>query len=188
MKIRRIFGKSWESGFRAVSYKEKRPKENKTDVFSKLFNLWNDTQYLQQYFIKNQIALSDPKWNGITIDEAIDKVLEEAAVFELQLKNFKTGEPGFERLDLSDIFRKIHKDVYVLHVNHFYQILEKPLECTPMLRIYAIEIKGVYIVTGGMINLSDQPESYLEDAEKLKLNYVSNYFNGENIYTTVLKK
>lgn len=183
MKFRRIFGRSWESGLRAVCYPDYRLKRKRSDAFSNLFNLWNDTQYLQEYLVKNQKALSDPRWEGITMDELIDLIMEEAREFELQIENFKTGEPGFERLDLSDIFRNIYKDVYVLHVDHFYQIREKPREREPLLRIYALQIKGYFIITGGLINLYGQPETELEYEEKLNLNRLYHFIHKEYIFS-----
>ena len=78
-------------------------------VFSKLFECWNDRSYLLDFFKKNKSDLTSPFWNGLSISEAIDQVVDEALDFENELKHIELQLPGYENYTLQDIFHQLHK-------------------------------------------------------------------------------
>ena len=95
MKIVPIFEgviKAEECNLWAVIYPEHG--EDASNIFKQLFDLWNDTQYLQNFFISNQKDLLNPIWKGISISDAVDQVLDEAEDFELELKLFSVAVCG----------------------------------------------------------------------------------------------
>ena len=78
----------------SVCYDENRKKRNYVDIFTILFDLWNDTSYLQKFFEENEQDLANPFWNNISIDQAIDKVLDESADFEDELQGIELNLEG----------------------------------------------------------------------------------------------
>ena len=54
MKFKRIFGVKAKGYLQAVIY----PGDNNVDIFRKLFNQWNDTQYLFGFFKQHQPELN----------------------------------------------------------------------------------------------------------------------------------
>lgn len=87
IKIHPIFEKSSTCKLWTVKYDTE-----EKDVFHKLFDQWNDTGYLANFFTENRALLQDPFWKNITIDEAIDQVLEEAEAFEDELFDIKVSD------------------------------------------------------------------------------------------------
>lgn len=59
-----------------------------SDEFERLFNLWNDTNYIQEYFVLNKDYLQKLFFKNISIDELIDKILDEAQLLENSLYEF----------------------------------------------------------------------------------------------------
>jgi hypothetical protein len=181
MKIRRIFVKNRVSKLWAVCYPEDRVRTKWIDVFRKLMSCWNDTAYLQQFFINNKMALSDPFWMNISIDEAIDKVMDEAYDFDMELKNMDEGHPLYQNRSLSDIFKNFHSDMYVLDRGNLYHKKAKPNKAVPMTRIYALEFDDAYIITGGLIKLTEKLDKEVADEEKAKMDKVRQYLKSEGV-------
>lgn len=61
MKIHAIFGNAGTCKLWSVRYTDE-------DIFTRLFELWNDVEYLTNFFTDNLLLLQDPFWNNITID------------------------------------------------------------------------------------------------------------------------
>ena len=77
--------------------------ENKENVFEIIFNNWNDTEFLIEFFTQNEKELSDPFWQGLSIDQAVNQVLDEAEEFESRLWSIATSQPGWETSKLKDV-------------------------------------------------------------------------------------
>jgi hypothetical protein len=182
MEIRRIFVKRGDCKLWAVCYPEDKVKGKWVDVFRKLLDLWNNTAYLQQFFISNIQYLVDPFWQGISINDAINKVLDEAYAFEFELRAIETKSPGYESVSLSGIFENFHKDLHLLKKNNLYHKKGKPDFTHPMIRIYALEFEGCYIITGGVIKLTAQLEKDVSDNEIKKLELVQQYLQSEGVF------
>lgn len=182
MKFKRIFGKKGDGRLWSVCNSEIGSTTKSRDVFSQLFDCWNDTAYLQYFFTNNANLLASPYWGGISIDEAIDKVLEEAYDFELELRNIETKQAGFAHLSMADIFENFDKDMYVLDGHNLFHKKAKPKGLASMLRIYACEFDEAYIVTGGIIKLTHQLDQEIKNREKAKMNAVLQFLRGEHVY------
>ena len=83
MKIRRIFSNRKDGRLWAVCYPGDMKGRRNIDIFQKLITLWNDTQYLTQFFSEHANELSTSFWGNMSIDNAVDKVLDEISLFLL---------------------------------------------------------------------------------------------------------
>lgn len=187
MKIIPIFEgniKLNECNLWSVCYPEDR--KNAGTIFRQLFELWNDTEYLQEFFIKNQNNLLNEIWKGISIDEAVDQVLDERLDFESELKKVEAKHPGYENMELSSIFEELHKNEFRFRRQNKYHRKAKPFSehTVAMIRIYGIELReeeGCYIVTGGGIKLTDDMKTSGLDGQIRKIERVQDFLKGENI-------
>jgi hypothetical protein len=182
MKFKRIFGVRAKGYLQAVIY----PEDHPMDIFRKLFNLWNNTQYLLEFFEQQQDKLNTQYCKYLSVDEAIDYVIDEALEFEAELRALETG-PENDKIEnenireLSDIFIQLHKGVYALRPEKRDQRKAKVDRRFTFLRLYAIEVDGCYVVTGGAIKLQEKMEGSLFDMEKKRLLTVQQYLKSENI-------
>lgn len=167
-----------------VCYPEDSQDDSNIDVFNKIFNQWNDTKYLQEFFLKNQNDLRRPIWEGISIDEAIDQVLNEAEAFEIELKGIELQLPGYENATFGDIFHQFHKNEFFLIKKNEQRFRKgRPDFQNPMLRLYALELEGgCFVVTGGAIKLVHKMEDSPElGAEIARLKRVEDFLRREGI-------
>lgn len=152
--------------------------EDEKDIFKSIFDDWNNTAYLIDIFTENKDKLEF--WE-ISIDEAIDKVLDEAQHFNDELWAIETGYEGYEHLTMKDVFYPLHDNVYSLNWKNEAHRKGKPDESKfkkPMLRIYAIELEdGCMVITGGAIKLDRE----MDDNEKEKLSIVQKYLQEQKI-------
>lgn len=147
-----------KSNFTTVRYEE-----NTTDEFARLFSIWSDVEYVEEYFEKHKEVYFQSDFKNIPIENAIFEVIEEAQYFESQLL----------KQSPDSIFKFLHKQVLTKDFNEFkaYGKARKSF-----LRIYAVQIEDIYVILGGGIkfckSMQDIPE--LEN-ELLKLKAVKNY-------------
>jgi hypothetical protein len=181
MKFKRIFGDNFDYKLLAVCYPEDKIGKKNVDIFRKKMREWNDTYYLYDFFSQNYTDLQHPCWGGLTIDDAIDKVLDEAQDFEAELKAIETKQPGYENVPLNEIFKNLHKDEFLLRASNSMQKKAKPYFPNPMLRFYAIELDGCFIITGGAIKLIEKMEGIYFENEVRKLKQLQEYFRIEQI-------
>jgi hypothetical protein len=118
------------------------------DIFAKTFNLWNDIEYLEEFFENNQKHLNQSIFGYPNVEIAVSKTLEEAHQFESTiLKAAKT-----KRQLGNIVFHKLSKyDNSTQHTkSKAYGSKSKS-----WLRIYALCLSdNIFIVTGGAIKLT----------------------------------
>lgn len=154
------------------------------DIFSKLFERWNDHIYLLKFFKQNECDLADPFWNGISIIEARDQVVDEALDFEVELKNIELQMPGYEDYTMQDIFHQLHKHEFSLKPQFSRFRKGKPNFPDAMLRLYGIELEdGCMVVSGGAIKLTERMNRPHLEKENRRLNQVQDYLNFRRIYS-----
>jgi hypothetical protein len=147
--------------------------------FSKLFELWNDQEYLRSFFEKHQEDLNRDIWNGISIDDAIIKTRKEARILEKNLLQIaKTGQT--ERYEnLSTLFKPLTKNFN--EPDNYFREKAYGLKSPSWLRIYAIRLEpNLYVVSGGAIKLTkdmNEREHLLLELTKLEL--TRNYLMDE---------
>ncbi len=160
----------------------------KTNEFRRLFGLWNDPEYLFDFFSENFADLGNEFWNGITIEEAIDKTRIQAKKLESKIYELAlTGKMSnnnlseyFEPLYKAETGKKLERDK------------GKGLEKGNWLRLYAIRIdKNFFVISGGAIKLTKKMEIRTHTAKELeKLDITRKYCDDsedENIeyYTSI---
>jgi hypothetical protein len=137
--------------------------------FRRLLNQWTDRDYLADYFLRNQKQLQSEFWNQVIngnpydlvgITKAVDLTIEETLEFEEEILGLANGKDG---RGLGEIFIPLHKEFRKESEKHefkAYGIFENS-----WLRFYAIEIEGIYFISGGGIKLTRK----MEDSEGLSI-------------------
>ncbi len=70
MKFRRIFGRHHDIKLYSIFVPGEKTRGKQTDSFSKVFNNWNDTQYLLQILSENKPDLHSSDKQTISVDRA----------------------------------------------------------------------------------------------------------------------
>ena len=154
-----------------------------SDEFSRLFNNWQDPEYLDGFFNKHKDDLESGFFN-FTIEEAIQKTIDEA--YEFEQKILSVAEKGKESIteNLQTLFKPLNN-----YENEIYPIPKYQKSKTygsnykSWLRIYAIRIeKNVFIITGGAIKLTKtmNDREHLKK-ELIKLEKVKSFLISEGI-------
>lgn len=147
--------------------------------FRRLFDFWNDQIRLREFFEENEADLNEVYWDGITIDEAIDKTSVEAKQLERILIEYAEEGKTIRLKNLSMLFkplsnRKIEKD--------FEKDKVKINGKKTWIRLYAIRIEAnLFVVCGGAIKLRktlNDRNYLLKELEKLEI--TRNYLMDED--------
>lgn len=142
----------------------------KSHEFRRLFDFWNDPALLRVFFTEHIDDLNEDYWDGISIDEAIEKTRTEAKELERILIEY--AEKGkTERLkNLSTLFKplsdgKIEKD--------FEKDKVKVDGKKTWIRLYAIRIDAnLFVVCGGAVKLRktlNDRNYLLKELDKLEI-------------------
>lgn len=142
----------------------------KLHEFRRLFDFWNDPALLRVFFTEHIDDLNEDYWDGISIDEAIEKTRTEAKELERILIEY--AEKGkTERLkNLSTLFKplsdgKIEKD--------FEKDKVKVDGKKTWIRLYAIRIDAnLFVVCGGAVKLRktlNDRNYLLKELDKLEI-------------------
>ncbi len=144
-----------------------------TNEFRRLFTLWQNPEYLEDFFETHKSDLQSEFFGNITIEDAIKKTIDEAYEFEqLVLTIAETGNICVEEC-LETYFKSLYN-----HDKYTYPIpvYEKRKAYGPgtksWLRLYAIRIDdNVFIITGGGIKLTrtmNEREHLQEELQKME--------------------
>ena len=119
------------------------------DEFSRLFEVWQDSEYLEDFFETHKADLEGDFWGNMNVENAILETFEYAQEFERHLLEL-SGQSKQEQLTgLEEIFSPLH------NLQYHTKTLGKSKAKATWLRIYALRIdRNVYIVTGGAIKLT----------------------------------
>lgn len=161
MKIVSIFGEN----LTAIKYES-----NDSDELERLFDLWNDTEYLEEFFNANQADLA---YFNLTIDEIIEYTIEEANLLSEKLFEALQSNP----ISLETLFKNLdNSEARILS-------LTKQKARRRWLRLYAIRIDfNVYLITGGAIKLTRTMEERPHTLEELyKLERCKKFLQANNV-------
>ena len=176
MEIISIFTDERVSNLWAVKYDG-----HDKDIFSTLFDLWNEPEYLTEYLDGNSKDLFTDFWKGKSIDEAIENILDEAGSFEDELYKIENKETGYEGINLGNKFVQLHNRINSISTKQDSFKKAKPNKNdfkNSMLRLYAYELEGgIFIVTGGAIKLTRE----MDKSEIAKIEQLKNFLDSENI-------
>ena len=141
-----------------------------TSEFARLFQQWNDVDYITRFFDTYQDYLKSPVWHNISEPEdAARQVLQEAYdledLFDVLFDNTINGEEN----DFDSHF-------HYLEGKYKYEIERPPMKSygtnrPSLLRIYAIKMgTNTYLITGGGIKLAET----IQDSPDLKNHVLRN--------------
>lgn len=163
MEIVRIFAENLS--LCAVCYNDGKP-----DELSRLMELWQDPEYLTEFFHSNKENLESGFWGNISVTDAVFKTMESAADFEDKL------ERAVEKQELDTFFEDLDSKQFNL------QHLFKQKSCKQnikenWLRLYALKVESNhYIITGGAIKLTKKMQEAQETNKELqKFEFVRNH-------------
>lgn len=166
----------------AACYPEDEIDGQKVDIFTKLFDFWSNTEYLKDFFVNHKDELADSYWKGMTIDQAIDKVLNERENFEKELWSIETQQPGYEGRTIREVFKRLHISLVSLDWSGEMHRKARPDQPASIIRIYGIELQdGTIILTGGALKLTEKMLGEQFDVARNQLARVQRYLNSEKI-------
>lgn len=168
----------------SVCYPEDSIDGNPCDIFKIVFSKFNDDSYIQDFLIKNDNDLNTEFWNYMSIDEAHNKILDEAAVFENELKSIEKNPENYDIDILQKIFTNLHKDDYISQRPDLsvYKKGSPNIYFAPqMIRIYALKLEDCYLITGGAIKLTHLMNRDHLQHEKNQLERVQGYLKDNSI-------
>lgn len=159
-------------------------------AFEQVFDNWNDIEYLFDFFDEHISDLQSDFWQEqfqrlLTIDEAIEITTNEVGKFEEKIldlaKQNNTSHTNF----LDGLFKSLSKN----------ESFKKPMlniaykaygpESKSWLRVYAIKIGKIYVITGGAIKLTDKMEIRQHTKNELdKLQNVANELKRKHFTDT----
>lgn len=145
------------------------------DELSLQFSNWKNPEYLYNFFKINHKDLLRSIWKFISIENAIDKTINDASAFESELLD----NP---RIDLEERFKPLN-DMQYSPVN-----LDKSkcygINPPSWLRLYGLRVeKGVYVITGGAIKLTHKMEERAHTlAELSKLDRGKNFLKAHSVF------
>lgn len=146
MKIIPIFGEN----LTAIKYES-----NDLDELERVFDLWNDAEYLETFFNANQADLA---YYNLTIEEAIDHTIKEAHLLSEKLIDAVQNNPS----TLETLFKNLDDNETRII------LLAKQKARRRWLRLYAIKIDtNVYLITGGAIKLTKRNQDRPHTSEEL---------------------
>jgi hypothetical protein len=181
MEFCSIFTNEEKANLWSVCYPEHQKDGEEMDIFSMLFDLWNNTEYLKTFFNDNK-DLTNPFWNNLSPDQAIDKVLDEAYDFEKELYKIEISENADSGITLKDIFKPLHENIYSINFSNEQHRKGKPNYSDPIIRLYGIELAdGTLIITGGALKLTESMEGKQYENEFRNLERVQAYLKQEGI-------
>lgn len=143
--------------FDKVLYAIKYEGETK-DEFRRLFDLWADPEYLEEFFEQNIEDITNGYYGTISVEGAIFETYDYAETFEKKLVDLSKLSTAGKLSGLENIFKPLDDlQPTVLQLNP-----SKSREI--WLRIYALRVEtNIYIITGGAIKLtkkmSDRPHT-----------------------------
>lgn len=78
------------------------------DEFSRLFELWQDSEYLEEFFEANKLDLNNGFWGSISVEDAIIETYDYAQDFEYKMLGLSEQSEDVQLLGLEKIFSPLH--------------------------------------------------------------------------------
>jgi hypothetical protein len=121
------------------------------DIFSTLFQQWQDPEYLFSFFMEHHADLQGSfyKWS---VQEAVIATRNEAVIFRDQIISTVDTESMINANVIDSLFKELSPSEFILR-NHRKQKAYGPVHSS-WLRIYAIKVQDCFLITGGAIKLT----------------------------------
>ena len=177
MKIVTIFALEKESLY-TVQYADQEMYE-----WNRIFDKWTDTEFLYDFFETHETDLTAGFWGNISIEEAVEKTIEEAR--KLRQFIYALAKKGKDDLkdSLQTHFKPLNKNCYE-YQRPLLQSKAYGLYNKSWLRLYAIRIDAnVFVLSGGAIKLTENMNTRDHLLEELKKLEITKKFLQENDLT-----
>ena len=140
------------------------------NAFDNLWDQWDDVEFMRDFCRKNFADLQAKFGYAISLDDAVEALMEEADLLMRELLDLAEGRKKGHVLQ--ELFKPLDNTQSNLRELQLSKApAHKKLNSNPKLRIYAVRIdSSTYVVTGGAIKLTDKMhERPHTDQEKQKL-------------------
>lgn len=144
----------------------------------RLFNCWNDVEYLFDFFEKHKRDLQKKYGHEMSTEDAVTLVMDEAREIEQSiLEAARNGSTDF-RKSLQTWFKPL--DDTSAAIVEFSMEKTRLRKKSPMLRIYAVRLAAnVYVVSGGAIKLTNKMNEAIHlEQERTKLEMTKEYLRN----------
>lgn len=164
----------------------------KEDVFTKLFKLWINLEYLTNYITARQRFLADNIYfRGLSVKEVIMNAFSEAKGFKKAFDEYYENEKKGQHPDYDDRFFILNRRAGIDDLKREMYGLPPNKGITSVFRLYAVKVPSeilnepaAYIVTGGGIKLTDaMPQMKELKWEYNRLELVQNWLDQNKITT-----
>jgi hypothetical protein len=146
-------------------------------ILTELQDHWTDPIYLEVFFEENKTDLFSGFYGEITIEEAIEKTIEEADELFSDLLTL-TGD------EINELFEPLDNTEYKLI--DFQKRKAKGTGYKSWLRIYAVSFYESFVITGGAIKLTKKMQDRKHTQDELdKLEMMRNLLKlneGEHLF------
>lgn len=153
--------------------------DDEQDEFDRLFGLWNNPQYLRDFFNANKSDLNG--YYSIDLNEAIRETYKQAKQLENDILN--CCKKGHEEItsSLQTMFIPLNNNDTSISTE-----LQKTKSRRRWLRIYAIRVDvNLFVVTGGAIKLTRNMQDRDHTREELgKIDRVVDFLREEGLITS----
>lgn len=146
--------------------------EDGIDELEHLENIWNDPEYLLEFFNKQKSKLAHGIYSKYTVREAVLKTIDDSTTLFDQL--YDIAERGFDDPSdtLSQFFFPLHESDKK-HLSPYEQCKAYGIKISNgWLRLYAIRLDAnTFVITGGGIKLTrsmQEDKLLLKELQKLK--------------------
>lgn len=152
--------------------------------YDRLFQQWNDVEYVVSFLSNNKELLSHPVWLNIAEPEdAARQVLKEAEELETLLIDLCENIEEGDTPDLDSHFKYLGGE-------YKYELEYIPMKSygtirPSLLRMYAIRLgTNIYLITGGGIKLADKIQNSpdLKEHALQNIDKVRRWLKAEGIY------
>lgn len=144
--------------------------ENSEDEFHRNLNLWNDIEYLKDFFDKNKENIIDnPYLKTNSIRGFIEEVTENAYEIDLAI------EKSFKNENLQDFFQVLSEN------QPLHETYSNVKGKQRFLRLYGIKIEdNTFIITGGAIKITQKMQEHPDTENELEKFNICKKFLVEN--------
>jgi hypothetical protein len=175
MKIIRIF-ETKDQGLYSIKYDGE-----SSDEFDRLFDLWQNVEYLENFFNLNIKDLASPFYGSISVENAVLLTLEDSRAFQRQLLEIAKYDLNKSR-SLNYYFKPLDNISYKpgdLEKYKAYGTLRDS-----WIRIYAIKVSDNYfVITGGALKLTKKMSDRIHTKKELeKLDRCRDYLRSMGIF------
>lgn len=147
--------------------------------FNKLFDMWTDAEYLEQFFETHKKDLENGIWGRMTIEKAILITRKEAIRLEDELLEVAESGKTNRYETLSTLFKPLHDKTTEIEAFEFNKA--KGNNRRSWLRIYAIRIdSNLFVISGGAIKLTKTMNERAHLLEELKKLEITRRFLSDN--------